>query len=211
MKRMPWMVVLIAAVTVAGTAHAGGRSNSLEAGRSALLFSISGSNFFSLSTFDGGVGVKHQTSDRSAWRFVADLGGSADKGEQSSYNQDHKNLQLIATVLYQRYVNPDAEANLYWGVGPTGGYSRDTRTTSNGPMSSEQKDTEWQAGIQAVVGMEWFATQSISLHAEYAGYATYAARTSTRTTSPQGSTNKFHSHDWSLLTGRVLFGMSIYF
>ena len=124
------------------------------------------------------------------------------------------------TLLYQRYLKAESEVAVYAGLGPTATYdtndSKDTSTKTGTDTTSVRHDkrTTWRTGAAAVLGAEFFATEHVSIHAEYVGYLRYTSTDDvSEYTSYYGevSRNKATSAGWTVGTGNVRFGLSAYF
>jgi hypothetical protein len=211
MKRMT--VMLAAVLACVGWASSAGaeRENSLRDGAWALQFSINGGDFFSLSSFAGGVSVKRHFTPKSAVR--AGVSFDAEGSTYGAQESDSRGVSL--SILYQRYVNPTADANLYWGVGPSGRFDDDVQETHRDSLTTVNESELWSAGLSGVVGVEWFAARVISLHAEYEAAARYtwvgeSTEYNRLGESPVRSTRE--SEGWSIGAGStVRFGLSVYF
>ena len=192
------------------------RANSLEDGAWALQFGVQG-QFISVNTFAGGLSLKRHFSPQSAIR----LGISANTQDTDwdySYIEDVAGTNRWSTgvnVTYQHYVNPDADAIVYWGVGPTFDYSRDSATSSHGDsLSSDSTRKYWSVGADAVLGVEWFATHAISFQAEYVAGFDYNSLTDVTEINNYGDviTRQANRDGWSSsLASGVRFGLSVYF
>ncbi len=164
------------------------RPNSLKPGTWALQFQIS-DNFRSFSGLQGfGVSVKHHFSRTNALRFG--IGGSL---STSDFDDDARSFQADTVrqkriggsegdaqsvdfaAQYVIYVAPQADVTFFFGSGPlvrfshskydeVDGFSYGTTTGTRSYLTDEDR---WTIGLAALSGAEWFATKSISLHAEY--------------------------------------------
>lgn len=128
---------------------------------------------------------------------------------------EHDAAGVRVGVLYQRYVDPDADAHLYWGVGPFAGWGSDSfEMMQDTRMSSNEYDA-WDVGLDAVLGVEWFATRVISFHAEYIGSAQFSRRKDSVVYLENGVTvdrRERTADSWSIAeNGFVRFGLSVYF
>lgn len=185
------------------------RPNSLRAGAWALQFSITSGQFFDLDSFAGGVSLKRHFSTRSAVR--AGLSASASDGGGSN------GYSVGTEFIYQRYLRPEAEANAYWGVGPELDYShRWTAQQVTDSLSVHNESTQYSVGAKALLGVEWFASRVISLHAEYQVFWRHTHRETRRELTALGSgtvvVDSQETESWEfLLNDLVRFGLSVYF
>jgi hypothetical protein len=70
-------------------------------------------------------------------------------------------------------------------------------------------DKSWFAGLSGLLGVEWFPSSTIGIHAEYSVSARYTKGTSDRE-NPLGAQTS-ESKSWSMNGRSVLFGLSVYF
>jgi hypothetical protein len=207
------------------------RKNSLQEGTWALQFTID--RDFQLSSFQGAtISLKKHRSDGSAWRLGLGLALAFDRFEEFSLSKSigkrdtDENSQAINIIIQKIvYLDPDASINFFYGYGPKASYSHSNskRTDTTPPPSIASSKREialhsFSAGISGVVGVEWFATESISILAEYGTILAYSTskRTSTsRSTSESGTTNISTtdkvSNGFSLSADAVKFSLSAYF
>jgi hypothetical protein len=206
--------------------------NSLVKGAWALQFQIN--NNFSLSSFQGStLSAKRHYSNKKAIRFGVSLNGSFSDQDQSSEvpgmvgpkNESDENSQSIGiNTQYVFYPAPDKSVNFFFGAGPFTQFLRSNRTstTSSGFSTSTRtktKGTTWAAGISGVLGVEWFATRSISFVAEYSSNLGYNSASQTDTAEQKTGTSgytvtnelKRKSKGLQLSSGFVRFGLSVYF
>lgn len=199
--------------------------NSLRAGVWALQFRIN--NNFTLGGFQGGViSLKHHRSARSAFRLGLTLGFTADDDDESFVmtrndtviaegQQDRRNngQNVRLDLQYVRYPNPGSRVNLFVGIGPLLSYFRNYYETESNTVVSYQERTSWGVGASGQLGVEWFATKNISLHAEYGVHVQYVwsseegqsvDATTRRVTSGDGRSVDFGASS-------LLFGLSAYF
>ena len=216
------------------------KDNSLEAGKWALQFQIN--NNFTLSSFQGAiVSAKYQLTDSRAIRFG--VGGNYAFREQNSFNEpfdtlnnyagsnyNSKSYGLSIYSQYLSYLNPNDEVLLFFGAGPVLQYSKINNDGSSHTFdginnilfttNETVNGHSWGMGGSAILGVEWFANKSISLHAEYGILLLYNWTTQTYTTistssqSSQPVTKIVHNSNqrgWSLYANSVKFGLSVYF
>ncbi len=202
--------------------------NSLVKGAWALQFQIN--NNFSLSSFQGStLSAKRHFSNKKAIRFGASLSGSISEQDQSSITEneiksDENGQGILVNTQYAIFPSPEKSANLFFGAGPFAQFSRSNRisTTSSIFLTSTRvktKATTWAAGISGVLGVEWFATRTISLLAEYNSTFGYNSLSESDKTEQKTSTsryvvvneNKRNIKGLQLGSGFVKFGLSVYF
>ncbi|MDH4337859.1 MAG: hypothetical protein OEX18_11365 [Candidatus Krumholzibacteria bacterium] len=217
MKRvLQAIVVALAVVALAVSGAAAQRANSLEDGAWALQFGIEG-QFISVNSYSGGVSLKRHFSQKSAFRAGISASAGDSERDHSDIDQvDGANSWSTGLILaYQRYINPHADAVLYWGIGPAFNYSHSSYNTSRGDsLSSEITSKRWSVGADAMLGAEWFATRVISLHAEYFAGFDYFSETESMESNVNGSlvSRQSNREGWSTsLTSAVRFGLSVYF
>lgn len=146
----------------------------------ALQFSIRDN--FQLSSFQGTTIsiLKHSSVDR-AWR-MAFTGGVRYNNNKNNDQIDRTRRSRADLTRYDAnftidlqklfYANTESNINLFYGWGPVVGYhfnksydySRGTR---------EMMKADWEIGARLIFGVQWFPTNSISLHAEYGSKLSY--------------------------------------
>lgn len=213
--------IMVTVAALFGSARADDRSSSLTAGEWAAQFSVSGGHFVSLRSFDGDIALKRQVSPRTAWRlsvsgsFESDTNSYDHSPPSASLSQELDRTTTSITVLFQRYTNPGAKANFFWGIGPTAGFGKTTQKATNDLGQGAHGDaTELNAGARSLIGVEWFVIRPISLHAEYRATAVFTWWKQTYKNLYEGQTvysNEYRAHQWSAALGGVQFGMSVYF
>jgi hypothetical protein len=202
-------VTLIALACTATGIYAEEEGNPLDENNWALQFGIQ--RDLTLGSFEAGdISFKQRLSPRSALRYGISLyySYSGTNGERHMYRND-------ISVIYQRYVNPDAVAKFYWGMGPYIHFRYSYDLYSRDDRYDERIEELWGVGLYGIGGIEWFVNEVISLHAEYRMSAIYSWETYRLeskspnaevrvTTADRGSFNLSN-------TGSVLFGLSVYF
>lgn len=210
-------------------------TNSLRAGSWSLQFQI-GENF-DLESFEGSVvSLKRHFSPGAALRLGLSFGAVvsdqslesestvADTSMQTVTGvQDHDEQHIEVTLEYLGYPNPDSKMNLFWGVGPFLSLSRSQSDVSQKLTLSEGEDVRsiseecrsWAVGAVALLGVEWFATKAISLHAEYGLAIAYTSWKTERERSDnvysQVTVDERAEDEWGVNGKQVLFGLSVYF
>ncbi len=238
--RLGAAVILILTTHGVSSAHdkdpdAGPRENSLRDGSWSLQFQID--EDFVLREFNGSsISVKWHTSRHSAWRVGVGARLDFSDTDQNSTNTTrdpltsaraddvYSNEQFLElNFQYLRYPRPDADINIFMGVGPVVAFSRDhdelvsffeRPADSVTARTDETRDfLSWSVGMSGLLGVEWFAKKSISIHAEY-NYAVRFVWSSRETTRVSGSTISVFDSDtkrWDYVSGAVRFGLSAYF
>ena len=193
------------------------RANSLEAGAWALQFSVEG-QFINVTSLGGGLAVKRQFDPKSALRLNVGayaLEQNRDITDGQTRTGDGSDMQLNASVLYQRYIDPDAEANFFWGIGPAMDYSHSSESDVLADTLSYQYENDgWRVGVDGLMGVEWFASRVISFHAEYIAGVRYSSTTYKRERTIGTVTDKDEqaTDGWSFAANGVArFGLSVYF
>ena len=132
------------------------RPNSLQEGSWALLFQIQ--DVPALDFFEGFLAMKHHLSDQTALRFG--IGGNATTAN------DRDGLQYAFSLQTQYFIYPQeaADVNFYLGAGPRVGLNFSRLEVSNDEIVRQRRTS---LGITGRLGVEWFATRSISLLGEY--------------------------------------------
>lgn len=218
-------------VTLSGNAFSQTKENEensncpLHEGSWALQFQV-GENF-SLSAFEGfGISTKRHYSDNSAVRYGVFLNGSIEKTDfgYSGSRTDNQNLEMESvnlTAVYLYYPNPENIIKFFYGAGPSITYSHRKNIYEqklNGELvrtleRDETRSNQFGVGLQCVLGVEWFFSRNLSLHAEYSMDMEYGNEKTETTSLTEGAslnettTNKDYFH---LNQGGVTLGLSIY-
>ncbi len=166
-------------------------SLSLREGTWALQFGID--RYFTLTSFQGStIGAKYQLSETNAIRGGITIGGSTNNGSNTISgatntidlgsvpgNSSSKSVAFNFIIQYVWYMNSNKPVHFYAGLGPmvTCSYSKNSVTSNRINISGsdgywmrqqyESKYIQQAIGAAAVVGVEWFACQWLSLHADY--------------------------------------------
>ena len=202
------------------------RPNSLKAGTWALQFQITQN--FTLRDFHGMVlSTKRHYSTRKAIRAGVGFSASAadynDKFESfqndtlmySRYAYRETNGQSFDLVVqYVVYAPEDTKARFYFGFGPIGSFYRNKyNSTEDTGYRNSQTSVNWAVGLSGPVGVEWFATENISLLAEYGLILKYNWLSSTSRSTSGTNTNRSKTTRCSLDVNpaTVKFGLSVYF
>jgi hypothetical protein len=190
----------------------------------AVQFAIG--DYLGVKAFDGkSVSVKWHVTDRRAWRFGVVYSGYTDKEVHhadtflddsltTSRNSDIFDRALTIEVGGQHlwYFGTRDQFFLYFGAGPLVRFNRDERDYGS------SKVTAWTFGGSGTIGVEWFAHHRLSLHSEYVSTLTFrhfVQRTTSSARTYGGSistaTEELNWDRWDLISGKVLFGFSVYF
>ena len=221
------------------------QSNSLREGAWAMQFAISSN--FTLYSFQGGaISAKYHVSKTNAIRVGLTINGSdADNdnltlptsfdttlhliSESTGGSRNSRDIVLNAQYLW--YVNPEAIIHLFLGIGCLTEYGhsdyedeRVSFVSDNSWIKSTRSnsDTWWAVGTSGVAGVEWFATSSFSLHAEYGlvlQYRSTKGQSNSVGLSSNPLINPYYNNTkstglekgWVLDNGQSKFGLSVYF
>jgi hypothetical protein len=153
-------------------------------------------------------------------QFISDtLYGSAN----STRDQSGTSIQLNTQAIW--YSESPLGILLFYGTGPFVGFSRNHQeevsvgTLVNVPQSkstTEGTSTSWSVGLSGLAGVEWFASKTISLHAEYGislgrYWSNNESTSSYQSQNHSSSTSEGNGQSWSLTSNGVLLGLSVYF
>ena len=203
------LVFIVSVFTVSGSALGEEEKSSLEEHKWALQFGIQ-ENLTLGSFHNGNISFKRQLSPKSAIRF----GISIHYSYRSDRRTTHKYYNDLS-VVYQRYINPRSRAKFYWGIGPYLMFSYYYTHDSNDTAYVEAIEKQFGAGAVGIGGIEWFATSSISFHAEYNINLIYRWMGDTRERGEAGSDPDVVSYSSALIDfgnlSSVRFGISVYF
>ena len=207
-----------------------GRSHSLKPGEWALQFQIT--DDFGIKPFNGmSLSAKRHISTKSAFRLGVNIDmryTDSDEEGFRAYNDtlsydrletvSDNSLGLQFDLLYLHYPNAGADLNWYWGVGPLVRLSHanreETRQSDTQEMYTKYETNSWRIGILGAIGVEWFAVEGISLHAEYRAYGAYESTSrDNRAEFDDSSVLEDTSEDdsWIFDGGQTIFGVSLYF
>lgn len=202
-----------------------------QAGAWAMQFRVSDN--FQLGSFKGSVlSVKRHSSPSTAIQVgvSGDLSlrssSEAQEDTNSGYpthltdDREEDRYSLFLNAQRLKYTKPAERLSLFWGIGPTVGFSRtdeertsDIESQSPGEIEQTLVFNSWSAGLGASLGVEWFATRHLGIHAEYGFVAiyrwtdgTWTSLSSDRMTTRTNDSDSFNVRD----TG-VLVGLSAYF
>ena len=159
---------------------------------------------------------RHQNESRDQEFF------SETDGELAGFREAESSYwRLAADLLWIGYPAPGKLVNLYWGLGPSGGYSSgksvlQDRREGPVPYASSSTSTEdaWFVGGTALLGIEWFAIEKVSLYMEYRASVEYSSLSGED--ERQGNTgdriveNK-DRESWGTNSSAVLVGLAAYF
>ena len=196
-----------------------------------------------LTSFQGTtISLSKFTSDFEKYRFGISFSGTDGSSDQNSanyamdtlssrggQNSDNVNYALQISFQYVTYATPNAPTSFYFGIGPLIGYgwtknqSRSTTSNLSGSQSFSNSTSEtnnYSLGFLGSLGVEWFFSEHLSVHAEYGLAATYTWGKTESTSVSQymytyspGYSNRSNSSttttNWSLSGQKVLFGLSV--
>jgi hypothetical protein len=162
------------------------KNNALQEQKWALQFQVNGINLYSFqkaegyfnntsSSASGEISLQKSISLNSALRFGVGMSLSKAYSDAVVKQQDN-DVSINCQYLYRPSI--DQSVIVYYGIGPGVEYIHHLyhyshyAGTSN-PYYSVNDYFTWCAGIDAAVGVEWFATHSISISAEYFGNVAY--------------------------------------
>lgn len=192
MKRT--VALVLVAVLPVGMAYAGENVvPKTKAGDKALLFSLYGLSDLGAGNFNGGIGGKYYVANRLAVRLSLGLRSSTTTSNNplSPVPAGEKGEREATSTSFTGYVGglysvaTTGSVNAY--VGATVGYSIENISADGINGDGFDADSKWEssfAGVTAgaVLGVEWFPWESISVGAEYALSFTSYSGEGTRTT-----------------------------
>lgn len=240
-KRCWWIVTAV--VFIAATASTGWaaevdniyheRENSLKPGSWSIQFQIS--DEFGLDPFNGmAISLKRHFSEKTALRIGMDLNIESENLEDErlrtyddtltytdarTEENDHQSIEINSLFIY--YPSPEKSINLFLGAGPLFRLSRKTGETDiiETPGFERTRISSWSRtialGVLGVGGVEWFARERISFHAEYRASLKYRMidydRTDTYYDSGVKRKNEGERNEWNFGGVIVTLGVSLYF
>jgi hypothetical protein len=235
-------IALLVLISSMGHSQQGEQRNSLVEGAWALQFQIT--NNFTLSSFQGAViSGKYHLTPNSAVRLGVSLNGEFSDGNNASTSVTADTIRLgnsriesnngqviIVTGQYLFYPAPESDVNVFVGVGPFIQYNRNHLEREQKNVSSpfgfasvtvSSADAHtWGLGATGLLGVEWFAAKSLSLHAEYGvslqyQWSTQASSTVETPTDPLYPVLRmaadYSRRTWVFNGTSVKFGLSVYF
>jgi len=229
--KFPLVLFAFLAAIIAMPSAVSARENSLKKEKWALQFEVD--RDFDLNAFQGStITVKRHSSDKSAYRlsltthldFKDESTDFPINGQPAPGHNDFTDVKFEVAVKKISYTNPQGNINFFWGIGPVYGYQyflidQDNITSDRlFQIKYKREEHTWSLGLNGILGVEWFATKSISFLAEYATTAGYTERNSK-------SVRKFVSNgivtydiettadlsELSFSSSQVKFGLSVYF
>ena len=208
-----FILVMAAGVVVAQAEN--GRANSIEPGSWSIQFKIDEN--FQLTSFSGSaISIKRHWSEKRAVRAGISFGANV-RDYDSDYTRpdtmytrttETNGESMSASAHYLIYPAPDKDVLLYLGAGPSFSYTRDKNTYTS--LDRYDYSRTWSVGLGSVIGVEWFATRTISLLAEYTGGINYSSNISERR-SETGYKTEHSRKNISASSSGVRFGLSAYF
>ena len=216
MKRLVACVVGLLFVCVA---EAGAREHSLVPGKWALQFGIASD--FTVGAFTAGsVTAKRHLSSKAALRAALEIGGSSGESTSDAPNSPEiklydSRIDVRLAVMYQRYLTPGSDLAAFWGLGVFGAYDDSDAERKREESRTFEHRRAWSTGLTFGVGGEWFATRTISFHAEFRGDGSYRKGETSRDFWRSGARNtrtKSEFTRWQFdLARQAIFGLSLYF
>ena len=186
--------------------------------------------------FEDGLNLafKHQRWERSAlrlgvhyrWRSLDESRAQnffPETGTESvgSRGREEHFWSLAFDLLWIRYAEPGKLVNIYWGLGPSGGYSssdgvldNDTGDPALFAQTQSRAATTWFVGGTALLGIEWFAIERASLYMEYRTSLEYSSRSddvSSQRINGDRTVEDIDRELWSVSSSAVLIGLAAYF
>ena len=225
--RLPRIALLTLLLTVPLSASAQQDSSPIKADARALVFSIDPN--FTLGSFEGStISYKRHRSESAAVRVGLSFSGGYSAFDQdrdaSNLDQegDNANAGVSASLYFLRYTRSRTSVHLYYGAGPTfsAGRSSGDVTTEygiDGDVTQAQRFVLVGAGVSGIVGVEWPATDWLSVLAEYGQTVRYSYTHTTNEIDFQNNSDNdnkaFSRSDHTISTGPsgVRFGLSVFF
>ena len=196
-------------------------------------------NNFTLKDFQGmTISTKWHHMEKQAIRFGVSLSGNYGNRDRNYIHEpglrvkdeydNRSDVNLLTFDLltqYLWYTSPLQRIYLFYGCGPMIGYQTSSIQSETGLFTNdtllsnyvEDKSAKmWRAGVNLVVGVEWFVTQSISLLAEYCTlfYYSYDKTYKEIKYKPENritEREQIKSDGFFFNPSEVKFGVSIYF
>ncbi len=180
-----------------------------------------GIDYLALRTFNGkSISYKVHNTRSNAFRFGLSFSGSLNREETTvkRYSGDtlissrfaketpDPNAYLMFTSEYLMFVPVSGDLYLFAGAGPQAGFSQ--------TVYDSESSRSWSVGLGGTFGAEWFASRSISIHAEYTASLSYHMSSRSEWDVRSTLERTLYETDESSLTlrsGNVLFGLSVYF
>ena len=192
--------------------------NSLYDGSWSVQFRINSN--FTLATFEGSVlSLKKHYSDHSAvrvgvsYQFFDSHDVNAISTPDTAFVADADRIthNVFVDLQYLYYKKPDSKISLYMGAGPSVGYAknRDTRTVQSEVSYREAK--RWSFGVTGILGVEWFPTEGVGIHAEYGVQALFSSSKYVIEVESASQVSNRETDSWRVSGRNVLFGLSVYF
>ncbi|MDE3056645.1 MAG: hypothetical protein KGJ59_01630 [Bacteroidota bacterium] len=219
-------------------------STALREGSWALQFGIASN--FTFTTFQGSsFAAKYQLSEKNAIRGGIMFYGNTNDGTNSlsgtaadtgagtaSTSNSYGTANVAVVVQYLWYLNPSGPVHFYCGLGPAIAYNYYNNTTDNAYLYSTNsrsywervkyvsKTIQWGGGAAGIVGVEWFASHWLSLHAMYNETIQYQWRSTVSNQDrsipdlpnyvPYHLDNTGTSKGWYFSSPLVSFGLNVY-
>ena len=176
-----------------------------------------------------GITVNGNTQNGSSLQLPVP-GDTSTSGISTTNSTNSETISLKVQHLW--YANSESIIHFYTGAGPIVGYTHSENGQQNINDNSSPSHNmytigntsgtanTWSIGASGIAGVEYFPAKVISLHAEYNVNLTYQQESSTSKTysvnnyggaNYYGSNNSGGYHGWTLGSGGVSFGLSVYF
>ncbi len=203
------------------------RPNSLVPGAWALQFEV-GENF-SIEDFQGFLlSAKKHLAARKAIRVGFGFSGEAsisastskffdgDTSFQNTYKGPQDYSQTFDLVVqFISVPAPEKDVNLFLGLGPLFRFSHSGSEMGYQGLTYERDVKTWVLGAMGILGVEWFATKSISFLAEYGVAFEYQNRTDESKSFdyliPEQTVNGITRHSVRFEPNPLKVGLSVYF
>lgn len=187
-------------------------------GKYALQFQITQN--FSLSSFQGSIiSGKYNFSENDAVRLGISINSNTqDNNGLNTYNnqsQKYSNINTSVVNNYSimvQYIKNNyylSGINFYYGGGPNIGYYYSESNYKDISQNNRAIERQWNYGINAIAGVEWYFINNMSLSAEYGILFNHFEDVKANTQINVGSeskTNGFQVNAYS-----VRFGLAVYF
>jgi hypothetical protein len=120
------------------------------------------------------------------------------------------NVRAEVVAQYLWYWGAVDDVYIFGGVGPNLGYGKYDYTSS---VNNWSVATTWTFGAEGCLGAEWVFSRRFSLHAEYDMAPYFMTRHSRSRSGNASQAEETDATDksWVLGSGKVLFGLSVYF
>ena len=145
---------------------------------------------FTLGSFQGSLfSAKRHYSAQGALRFGLSVDVAAEDREGDSRRPGSSADRYGGSVLFQilRYPAVNGDIRPFFGIGPRLSYTRSTTETGDDRVLQSSTGRSFGAGLEGVVGVEWFFRPNLSLSGEY-GLSVHYARSTQESVRPRSET-----------------------